>query len=208
MALWAHKRRLLGSFLLILIFPIVYSEFKNGITVSKYDTKYYARKWIEGHLPNAANILMTGLYDPQLSITNNTLQRLTKHNYKYILLPSRAEVLRMDKSLRGILREQKIKSLTQSIPAYNVYLINDQEFLSKSDSSLKHYIDRLGIEYIVITQKGMEAFQSSIYQEHQQAIKSFNDFLHLHANQIQEFTPFEWKIPGSKITIYKVKESL
>ena len=205
MASWAHKRRLLGFFLFILIFPIIYSEFKNGVTISKYDTKYYAKKWIEDHFPNATNILMTGLYDPQLSITNTTLQRLTKHNYKSILLPSRAETLRMDKGLREVLRDLKIKNLTQSIPAYNVYLINDQEFLSKNYSNLKQYIDSLCIEYIIITQKGMEALQSSIYRERQQTIKSFKDFLHLHANEIQEFTPVAWKIPGSKITIYKIK---
>lgn len=207
--LWSIKKT--AIFVLpVIFFPIIFLAIKTGVTLSRHDTKYYARQWVEKNIPAGSNILMTGLYDPQLTLTKTALERLNSPtNENRILLPSRGDALDIDTKVRKNLKDEKIKAITLNSPAYNIYMIYNKSFLDRENLRLGDYIKELDIDYMIISEDGWKEFRElSLFYQYRNVFESLEESFPLHTDKIIEFVPADWNISGTKITIYKIRKNI
>lgn len=208
--LWLSRKLVLYSFIGFVIIPVLFLDIKNGFTLLHHDTKYYARLWVEKNIPARSTILTDGYYIPQLTLTEDSLERLGKlMSRKSVLLPKRGEVLEMNLSIRSRLKSEKIKSLTQIGIPYNIYFIYDTSlFLQNKDITIADYIEKYGIQYVLLSEEGKKTylFECNLFSGYKTQLASFYNSLPEYTVKLKDFMPQDWKVPGSRISIYKIEK--
>jgi len=200
------QRHALYISLAIIFIPVLLFDITNSATLSRRDTKYYARQWIEKNIPKGSKLLTECLYGPQLTLTGDSYARLndSSDNDK-TLLPSRANVLNIKSGKKELLKAEKFKSLTEGV-AYNIYPIFDKALFSqKNNISVRDFVKKYGIEYLIINSESKATYlEGNLFSQYKGQFNSFYDSLPANTVKLSEFSPEAWKTLGPSIAVLKI----
>ncbi len=191
-------RRVLASILLLIVLlPPLVTDCINGNRNSHRDTKYIARKWIEGNIPRGSGILMDKSYVPQLSLTDGSLKRITDIRLanQNKLLPSYRSIDSKNKYV--YLREE---SLTQQGIPYDIYIINSAKILD-----IPQYKQIYQIEFVILNSQAQNIYLNiPPFNINRSNMLRFYGSVQKHCTLIKVFKPNRFNLPGPEIQIYKV----
>jgi len=183
-------------FLIIALPPFITVCINDNLN-SYPDTKSVAKKWIESNIVKGSKILMDKFYVPQLSLTEDTLERFTAERISEDckLLPSYRAI--ESKNKYTYLRD---KSLTQIGKPYNIYLI-----YSNNMHDIEEYKKKNNIEYIILSGEAKKIYLDIFpFNIDRGNMLGFYDSVKKKCTLIKEFKPNWRNLPGPEIEIYRV----